>query len=317
MRRLAGWLAALALLAALPAAAAVDARAVLERMNRALHELDYVGTLVYAERGRMETMRVFHAVDGERERERIVSLTGEPREIVREDGRVTCIGSAAAPRSYAAAALPSLPSVSGAAVSGELAHYELRSGEASRIAGRDALQVEIRARDAFRYSYRLWVDRESGLLLKSLRYGADGSTIDQLMFTDIDIGRQPADADLRPSDAARPVAEQPASAAMPLASAAWTVRDLPPGFALTSLSRGEAAGEEHQVFSDGLASVSVYVEPHDGGQAAPSSTTRGAISAFSRHHDGFRVYVIGDVPERTAQRIAHGVVAARAAPAGG
>jgi len=304
--RAGAWL--LALLLGAGQAAATDAHALLERMNRALHELDYVGTLVYAERGRIESMRVFHAADEGGERERLVALTGEPREIVRENGRVTCIGSTVEPRSYAA----TLPSVSATRFSGELPQYELIVGETARIAGRDAQQVEIRARDAFRYSYRLWIDRDSGLLLKSLRYGADGSTIDQLMFTDVEIGRQPAESELQASANAQPVSAAPASptrAAPP--SARWSVRDLPPGFALASLSHGSEGSEEHQVYSDGLASVSVYIETPGSNDGAPASTTRGAISVFARQHDGFRVYVIGDVPERTAQRIAQGVVASR------
>lgn len=305
--RAGGLLATLLLLCSGPLLAA-DASALLERMNRALHGLDYVGTLVYAERGRIESMRVFHAAgaDGS-ERERLVALTGEPREIVREDGKVTCIGSTAAPRSYAA----TLPSVSAATFAGELPQYEVVAGDDARIAGRDAQQVEIRARDAFRYSYRLWIDRDSGLLLKSLRYGADGSTIDQLMFTEVEIGREPSAAELQPSANAQPVPAQAAATQASLDSARWSVRDLPPGFVLASVSRDGNGNEEHQVYSDGLASVSVYIEAPGSDGAAPASTTRGAISVFARQHDDYRVYVIGDVPERTAQRIAQGVVASR------
>ena len=297
----------LALLA--PAAAAAEADQLLARMNRAVHELDYSGTLVYGERGRMESMRVYHAGgEGEGERERLVSLTGEPREVVREDGRVTCIGlSEGAPVTYSAvASLPALPAAEGIGAS---PHYEVALAGTGRVAGREADEIAVRARDAFRYSYRIWVDRSSGMLLKSLRYGADGSTVDQLMFTDIRIGERPDEADLAPSGAAQPLPASAQATPLPAEQARWTVRDLPPGFVLTALSAGAQPREEHHVYSDGLASVSVYVEPASSAEAPPPATSRGAISMFARQQDGFRVLVIGDVPERTAQRIAHGVVA--------
>lgn len=299
-------LALLLLLLAGPAAAD-QAADLLQRMHHAVHALDYVGTLVYGERGRMEALRVYHA-GGPPERERLVSLTGDPREVVREDGRVTCIGLGnAAPMTFPAApGLPSLPATAGAAAS---PHYAVALAGSSRIAGRDADEIAIRARDAFRYSFRAWVDRDTGMLLKAVRLGADGATVDQLMFTDISIGQQPAEADLQASSAAQVLPPGAGAAVLAADQARWTVRDLPPGFRLMSVARGPAAGEEHQVYSDGLASVSVYVEPAAAADTLSPAGSRGAISVFARHQDGFRVVVIGDVPERTVQRMAHGVVA--------
>ena len=304
--RTAGVLAAL-LVAAAPLAAA-EPRALLQRMEQALHQLDYSGTLVYSERGRLEAISVFHDGGEQRQRERLLALTGAPREVVRENGRVTCIGTAGAPRSWDAGALAALPSLEDADADQVLTHYELAVGGASRVAGRSATELDIRARDAFRYSYRLWLDDETGLLLKSVRHGADGGAIDQLMFAEIDIGTQPDEADLQPSEFAQPVPDGGKVSARTASEPRFSVRDLPPGFVLSTVSRGDD-GEEHQVYSDGLASVSVYIAPHDGARQSASGTARGAMSAFSRDHDGYRVYVIGDVPERTAQRMAHGVVA--------
>lgn len=300
-------LALLLLLLLATPAAAEQAAELLARMNQAVHALDYVGTLVYGERGRMETLRVYHA-GGNPERERLVSLTGEPREVVREDGRVTCIGLGAgsAMTFPAAPALPSLPKAAGAAAS---PHYAVSVAGSGRIAGHEAVEIAIEARDAFRYSFRAWLDRDSGMLLKAVRLGADGATVDQLMFTDIAIGQRPSESELQPSGTAQPLPAAAAAASLPPDRARWVVRDLPPGFSLVSVASGPGEREEHQVYSDGLASVSVYVEPAgSAGPMAPSSS-RGAISVFSRQQDGFRVLVIGDVPERTVQRIAHGVVA--------
>lgn len=304
-------LAAMLLVLALPALAATP-QAWLSRMQDALRELDYVGTLIYSDRGRMETLKVFHRYRDGVEDERLLSLSGEAREILRRGGEVTCIGSRDAGRTYAPGEAPRL----GAALAGASAalggHYRMQLGPGERIAGRDAVQLDVLASDAFRYSYRLWLDRETALPLKTLRFGLDGRVVEQLMFAEVSIGTTPSDADLEPSLPHRemPVAG-PADSGDAAAAARFRVLDLPPGFELADSRRGDGA-DDHLVFSDGLAHVSVYIAPikADGSQdALPAGMSRGALSAYARVADGLRVYVVGDVPELTARRFADGVVA--------
>jgi sigma-E factor negative regulatory protein RseB len=85
----------------------------------------------------------------------------------------------------------------------------------------------------------------------------------------------------------------------------WQVTDLPPGFALTRTQKPKRSDDrtEHQIYSDGLASVSVYVEPHAGAVGADRGFARGMLNVFTHESDGWRVAAIGDVPRATLERM--------------
>ena len=88
-RFLVGMLLAIGLLAAAPSSAndAQDAQKLLFSMTNAIHALDYQGSFTYQHSGRTDTLRVFHA-GGANERERLVSLNGPSRELVRSGSSV-------------------------------------------------------------------------------------------------------------------------------------------------------------------------------------------------------------------------------------
>ena len=190
-------------------------------------------------------------------------------------------------------------------------HYALALGGADRIAGLAAQTIEVRPRDAFRYGYRLWLETETGMLLKSVRFGADGRPVEQWMFTRIALRERPGEADLAGAPAENPLPAplprpQPAAAT----PAGWSVANVPDGFELAARQPGTQAGE-HLVFSDGLASVSVYVEPLTrAAQAFTGLSSRGAVNLFGRVLDGHQITVLGDVPPATVERFAQGVLPA-------
>jgi sigma-E factor negative regulatory protein RseB len=300
------------LLLAAPAFAQ-DAAAWIARMGEAVRTLDYEGELVYAHAGQIETLRLFHAGGPDGERERLVTLTGAPREVIRADGSVTCIGTAPEPSVYADESgrprlLAALPGADAHALQ---RHYAFVLGGVERIAGLPAQQVEVRPRDAFRYGYRLWLEQASGLPLKSMRFGADGRPVEQLMFTRIALGQRPSEADLAGDardDAKRTVLVLPAAVAA--VASAWTVVDPPPGFAL-AMQQPRADAGEHLVYSDGLANVSVYVEALDAGIPVFSGpASRGAMNLYGRVVQGRQVTVLGDVPAATVERFAQSIAAA-------
>jgi sigma-E factor negative regulatory protein RseB len=294
-------------------AIAQDAAALIARMGEAVRTLDYEGELVYAHGGQIETLRLFHAGGPDGERERLVTLTGAPREVIRAEGRVTCIGTAPEPSVYADESgrprlLAALPGADPLALQ---QHYAFVLGGVERVAGLPAQQVEVRPRDAFRYGYRLWLEQGSGMPLKSTRFGADGRPVEQIMFTRIALGQRPTEADLvgnAGGDANRTVLALPAAIAA--TASAWTVIDPPPGFALAMQQPGTAAGE-HLVYSDGLANVSIYVEALDAGIPVFSGpASRGAMNLYGRVVQGRQVTVLGDVPAATVERFAQSLAAA-------
>lgn len=269
----------------------------LERMNAALSQRPYRGTLVYVRDGRLDALRIVHqpAAGGIGER-RLSTLSGEALEVVaRADGLRFLDGEGHAGWQGGSAALPSAPR----AVRPLPALYELHLAGADRIADRSAQVIEIRARDGFRYGHRLWLDRHSGLPLKSASLGSDGRVVEQLMFTEVQI-----DPPLPPS-AALPVAP---AVAPNVPDAPWQVLDAPEGFALALVDAGPSV---HLLYSDGVAHVSVYVEALSAQQPTVSGAFgRGALQGFGRIAHGRQVVVVGDVPAATVERFAQGVTPA-------
>jgi sigma-E factor negative regulatory protein RseB len=298
---------------ALPALAQ-DANAWLARMGQAMTGLDYQGDVVYLHGSQLEALRVFHAVDAAGTRERLVSLSGAPREIVRGAGQVLLAGSRPRAAIYGEAGLlqPQLLAALGADPARLPRHYTLVLGGTDRIAGLATQLVEVRPRDAFRYGYRLWLENDTGMLLKSVRFGADGRPVEQLMFTRIALRERPSETDLAGAPVENPLPNpMPLPQAPPPPDAGWYIANPPDGFELAARQPTASAAGEHLVFSDGLANVSVYVEPLTG--AAPAFTglsSRGAVNLYGRVLDGHQITVLGEVPPATVARFAQGVMPA-------
>jgi sigma-E factor negative regulatory protein RseB len=326
-RRLFASAAALCLVAGLPAPAASapadeDARAWLLRIHRAPQELDYEGTFVYRQGGQLETMRIVHRADDGRVRERLIALTGPPREVIRTDDEVRCylpdqqsvfIEQRRPDRKAFLSIVPErLPEVE--------QNYAMQLGDVGRIAGRSAQQLLIRARDDYRYGYRLWADRETGLLLKADLMSDRGRVLEQFMFTQIRLGGPIPDEALEPRtpmtgliryDDTRVAGEGP--------SRSWRAAQPPKGFRLTGvvvrrLPKADRVVQQ-LVYSDSLAAVSVFIEELDGGVAqemVEGPMRMGALYALGRFLDGHHVTVVGEVPAKTIAAIGNSLVPAPA-----
>lgn len=313
------WLAALAVVLVATAGSAEErsARDWLQGMAEAARNLDYHGVFVYRTQNSLQAMRIVHKGSGRSERERLVSLNGTAREIVRKDDRVTYIlpdaHSVVVARRRVANAINSvLP----ADLDGLERFYEFELAEGERVAGREAQWIAIKPRDNHRYGYEFWIDRESGLLLRCELLDESGSAIEQLMFTQLNLtDRIPTDW-LQPSITGDDFTwyRQPKrdGGQSPDEEFPWRVTGLPPGFTLRLSERRRMAGSdtpvEHRLYSDGLASVSVYLEPRDKALALVGGVRMGAIHAFGRTLDGYQSVVVGEVPASTARRIAESIV---------
>lgn len=302
--------AALALLAgvsttALAAPAALAPEVLVSQMNRALRDLDYQGSFVYQHEGRIDALRIFHAA-GAPERERLVSVSGPRSEVIRSGPTVTCLPGNERGVLLAgggnARLLPLVPRLQGRA----LQHYALRDAGTDRVAGYAARIVEVVPRDGWRYGYRLWIEDGARLPLRSAVIDAQQRTLEQFMFVALEIGTAPRESDLVPSGETGLVA---APDEEPLREARWRVADAPPGFFLARLQRPAMApdGAEHQVYSDGIANVSVYIEPADAAALPEREVARGVLNLQARNREGWRVTVVGDVPRATVERIAASV----------
>ena len=278
-----------------------DAEDWLERIGPALVELDYHGTLVMVSGTSMETLSVFHAFDDGRERMRLVTLTGPHREVIRDDKMVMCIGTGIDSVGYDADTAGRWNPAGQFADASKLSSYRAKLGDVGRVAGRDCQVVDLQPKDGWRYGYRLWLDHETGLPLRIALIGEAGRALEQMAFTDLQIGSKPNAADLRPSTQQGLQRVQTLSTGKQ-ADPGWRVTSPAPGFTLRA---GRRLGESVQLlYSDGLASVSVYIEPVSSNQRGESAMRRGAVNVHSFWQGGRRVVAIGKVPAVTVDYFA-------------
>lgn len=294
-------------------ASAQDARWWLDRMNRAVEELNYEGTFVHVLGTNTETMHIIHRNHGGRISERLVSLDGVGREIIREanvvrvilpDQRLVLLETRQDP-SPLVSALPNYSS--------ELEpHYEFTLYDSARVAKRPVQVVGIKPKDEYRYGYMLWLDRETAMPLKSVLQDESGRVIEQILFTQIQI------SDFIPASALHPAIDTegftllrapeeplPAEFVPPEFRASM----LPQGFRLSAATKSAIAGSEHPVahlvYSDGLATVSVFIEdPETGAEVAEGFSRVGSTNAYSMTLDGRKITAIGEVPRQTVRSIA-------------
>ncbi len=279
----------------------------LDRMSYAVNNLTYTGTLVLVRGDQLDTFKIWHRADDDEKLERLMALSGSPREVWRDRESVRCIFPEAqqvlVDSRLAEGIFPSF-----AAEQLDSEHYTFNLGPVEYMSGMRARVIDIRPRDKFRYGHRLWLDEESGMLLKSQL--SDGQIpVEQLMFTDVVIGGTIADNELRPPPRPGYVeVEIPQSVQASVsgeAPAHWAVKDVPRGFKLRS-HRHTNLGEqrsEHLLFSDGMASVSVYVERRRGGGLSGHSRV-GAVSMFGINKNGYNVTAVGEVPSSTVRKMA-------------
>ncbi len=287
----------------------------LQKMQRAAHTLNYEGTFVYGRGTHLTTMRIVHRADSRGEQERLVALDGSGREVVRSNDTVTCImpdtrSVVVEPTRPAKQFPPAFPMRVDHLVSVYV--FRLIAGQPV-VAGRPTQRIEIRPRDAYRYGHRLWIDRQTGLLLKTHLLNEQGQPVEQFMFTRIRYLDHVPDELLAPGidasgftryEVRRNTPEQ-ATEPPPAVTVGW----LPPGFRedMQRLQRLPTSVKpvEHLVFSDGLASVSVFLEEEIERDDANlvGGTRMGAVNVHGRSLGDYHVTVVGEVPHRTVERI--------------
>ncbi len=292
-----------------------DATAWLERMSQAVHQLNYVGTFVYMQEGQMESMRLVHAVDEGGERERLISLSGPNREVIREHGQVTCY----LPEKEALVAdhpdvPPGFPLNLPTHWEQLRAVYDFKVLGQSRVAGQSAQQIAIVPRDRLRYGQNYWIATDSGLLLRTDVVDEQGEVMEQLEFTSLEVREQITPELLQPEAGSRALELTPDSPAEAKTSQPlhWHVASLPAGFELELQRQHAIAGDgvavEHLIYSDGLTSVSIFIEPRrDSDEQSIGSSQRGSVHAYTRLLPEQRVTVLGEVPHATVKQIAESI----------
>ena len=284
-----------------------DAADWLERIGPALAQQDYQGTLVTVSGNSIDTLGVFHSWDGSRERMRLVALTGPKREVIRDDRMVMCIGTGLPSAGYDGDPSGRWNPAGKFAAAGKLPSYRATLVKTGRVAGRDCQVVDLQPKDQWRYGYRLWLDHDTGLPLRIALIGDGGRPLEQMAFTELRTTK-PAVADLRPSTTQGLRRVQNLKVNRVASDPGWRVAPPPAGFALRG---GRRLGDSVQLlYSDGLAGVSVYIEPVARNAHGERSLRRGAVNVHTLLGNGRRVVAIGKVPAATVAYFARHVAPA-------
>lgn len=284
---------------------ATEAQDWLLRMSAAERTQSFQGAFIYQRSGSFSSHRIWHGVDASGQvRERLLQLDGPVQEVLRINGRVACVKGALAEQVAAEQAWP----VREFDPKQLQEWYDLRVAGESRVAGRPAAVLAVAPRDQHRYGFELHLDRETGLLLKSLLLNEKGQLLERFQFSTFEPG-QPADADLQGGADCRQV-QIAETSEMPPNN--WRSEWLPPGFTLNSvLERRSAVSKEMVsclVYGDGLARFSVFLEPLRGAVAEDARSQLGPTVAVSKRmstdEGDVMVTVVGEIPLGTAERVA-------------
>lgn len=292
-----------------------SAREWLERMTTAMSQMSYQGSFVYVRGGAVESMRITHVTDESGVRERLYSVSGPHREVIRDQNGVRCVlhdsSAIVKDHNFASSYFPELPL---SLIEGGDSGYKLEVGGKTRIAGHTARLVSVTPVDDFRYGYDFWLEEQSGLLLQWVLLDPSHKPLAKLMFTDLALGSAIRLEELESGEGAEDFVELKTFSSektLPIRSdPRWKPAKLPVGFQLTSHSHkaGAEGVYEHMVYSDGLASVSVYVEQEGTGPLLhPGISQLGTHNAYARRQGALQILVIGEVPAITVKSIANEV----------
>jgi sigma-E factor negative regulatory protein RseB len=286
----------------------------LDRMNTALTTRNYVGVFSHWQSGRVETLRIVHRVIAGAVTERLESLDGSGRQFVRSGTELTCylpdqrtVLVEKAPPSLMPAGLPKFDSAM-------TDYYQLQSEGAIRQMGEKAQVISVTPRDGFRYGYRVWIQRSTGMPLKTEMLDTDGNIIEQVVFSSLDIRHHIADQEFVPQVATAGfqwLRDDGAPVVIAETPGVWTGAQLPPGFHLAAqtaqMMPGVPEPVTHLVFSDGVATVSVFVQTEtirnapNPGHAGVSQVANS--SAFTSVESGHKFVALGEVPPATVRFI--------------
>jgi sigma-E factor negative regulatory protein RseB len=292
-------------------ASEVSAPQLLTQMTEAARTLEYRGRLLYLHGTNLSTLELLHArIDG-RDYERLTQLDGQLAEVIRRGEHVVCVHA-----DQTITRLANRNSVSPLGLNERLdssipRQYQVSLDGSDRVAGRSVNRLLLQPLDEFRYGYRLWIDQESNLLLKSELVDQTGAALERLEFISLELAPGLTMADFEVPAAMKERALDTLDAShhpqgRVVVQPAW----LPDGFIEADRDLRLTGGERRPVtaatFSDGLAAFTLFIEENDEG-AHEGASRMGPTVAITRRLGStsgrWLVTLVGEVPELTAERV--------------
>lgn len=297
---------------ALAAPVAPDqAAAWLDKMSRAVKEADYQGVLVFGDSRAWQTLSISHMVVEGIEYEKIVHLTGEPREIIRVGQETTRTHPGDRAVRLHTPSVGNLANAVRENISQIQQHYQLGMAGTGRVAGRPVVVVDVAPWDIHRYGHRLWLDKKTGLLLRSDLLDVQQRVLERYQFASIEVGKRLPFSEFDASGRGHRISPHLESSGMqPLPEEVnWRPMWVPKGFTRT----GQTYDQQRvsAMYTDGLTAFSVFVEAVAQHSMNDVENRWGATSAVVVHHlergQEYRITLVGELPLSTARKIAHSV----------
>lgn len=307
-----------------PAAPAPEQRSIndwLMRMHEASRKGSYVGTFVVSSGSAMSSARIWHVCQGDQQVERVETLTGPPRSVFRHNDQVlTLMPDQKVGISEKRESLGAFPGLLKSTDTRIGDFYWARPAGADRVAGVEADVVELVPRDALRFGYRVWAEQKNGLVVKLQTLDTEGKVLEQSAFSELQL-----DVPLRMDKLVQLMSkvdgyriEKPAMTRTTASAEGWALKSAVAGFksmscykrpsASSAATPASTAEPMQWIFSDGLASVSLFVEPFDRQRhGQESSLSLGATQTLTRRIDGYWLTAMGEVPMSTLRLFAAGL----------
>lgn len=291
----------------------------LSRVVDASREQNYSGIFVSRHGGHGETSRITHIMLDNRELERIEVLDGSPREFIRDNDEVKCyLPERRTLIVEKRGQRPPFPMGLPTSLTGLPEHYNIRKGAIERIAGRDSQTILLEPRDALRYGRKFWVDIPSGLLLKAAILDAQNESIETFAFTQLQVGENIDRNALKSRFATQAETWHTLNLQASQAGSRneqWLFKVQLPGFRkIADMRRNffrrhrdrEGVEATHIVFSDGMATISVFIEPRPPKMEA-GETAVGTLNIYRRTLDDQMILLMGEVPRPTLKIFGDGI----------
>lgn len=293
-----------------------DSWQMLQKAAVAAHALSYKGIFICQSGQQSKSVEIKHLFNGQHEFTRNVVLDGSPREVLSQGGEVVIYN----PKNEKIViekrrGQNMFPAILPIDLEGIKANYQLKVGDTERVADRQAQILVLEAKDNLRYSYKFWVDSEYGLLLKSVMLNGRNETLDSMAFNQLALINT-VDLDwFKPKIDAKKayVMEEDNTLTDKHDNSHWRLKALPEGYVkvdqMMRAVKGKASPVTHLIFSDGLASVSLFIEPLENGiKPRNGRSLVGNTSFYANVAGNLQVTVVGEVPEVTVAKIANAVV---------
>lgn len=295
-----------------------------KKMQAAAQKYNYSGTFVYQQANQMRTSRITHLLEGKNELEKLEILDGNLREYIRRNEEVT--GYMPDEKTLLIEKRVTqdvFPAIFSAHPDDVAVYYNFRKSGDGRVAGFSCKSILLEPKDDLRYGYRLCVEKSTGLLLRAQTLDQKNEVIEQIFFTQIEIGK--IDRNRVKSSFGNVSDWRLENAAMKLVSITdWEVKWVPPGFKKIRemkrlVSDNPASAGEHAkkqavaqreiaqiVFSDGLAAISVFIEPSTQSRTE-GARQQGAMSILGKRQGDFWLTIVGEVPAKSVMQLANSI----------